>query len=356
MAKRGHSVHVVTERADVDETHTISGTSTIPCHPNVVIHRTDEVVPWHIPDDRHRSLCLLNKLLETVEGEKPDVIEANYLIPYGLVAYLAGQLTGIPYVLRHGGSDIRKFLVNGLWPELWRRALAGARLIITDTDSQEIIHKWSRQVLTLTPYVPDCSLFDPAPNRDRTRPVLALIGKANYHWQHKGWRRVIDVWHQLEDSFDFFVVSQGMGLENFKSYVHSRLGSKVAWQGFVPPWEMPKLLNSIDGLFFYEADLPFPVFSNIAVEALFCGVTLFVDTERVINHYYAHGLDLGHRARQIVTLPGDNSAEAAEEILNTPYPSASSDVAASELAAYENYLSSNEHAILDCIGPSRQRS
>ena len=350
MARRGHSVHVVTERADVDEIHAISGASPIPSHPNVAIHRPDEVVPWHIPDDRHRVLSLLNKLLEVVESENPDIIEANYLVPYGLVAYLASQITGIPYVLRHGGSDIRKFLVGGLWPGLWRKALNGASLIITDTDSQELIHKWSRQTISLTPYVPDCSLFHPFRNRGQTRPVLALIGKTNYYWQHKGWHRVIDVWHQLEDSFDFLIVSQGVGLEDFISYVRSRIGGKVTWRGFFQPWEMPKLLNSVDGLFYYEADLPFPVFSNIGVEALFCGVTLFVDTDRVEDHYYAHGLDLGHRAQQIVILPGDNAAEAAE-ILKTHYPSTFSDVATSDRAAYENYLSSNENALLDCIGP-----
>jgi glycosyltransferase involved in cell wall biosynthesis len=148
--------------------------------------------------------------------------------------------------------------------------------------------------------------------------VLALIGKTNYYWQYKGWHRVIDVWHQLEDSSDFLVVSQGVGLEDFRSYVHSRIGYKVVWRGFLPPWEMPELLNSVDGLFCYEADLPSPVFSNIAVEALFCGVTLFADAERIIDHYYAHGLDLDHRVRQIVTLPGDNFAEVTEILKGLP--------------------------------------
>lgn len=349
LGKRGHSVHVVTDRSDVDELHSMAGIGAIPCHPNVTIHRPEEVIPWHIPDDRHRILCLLNKALEVVESQKPDVIEANYLVPYGLVAYLASEITGIPYVLRHGGSDIRKFLVGGLWPGLWRKALDGATLIITDTDSQEIIRKWSHRVMSLTPYVPDCSFFRPARDRGNTRPVLALIGKANYYWRHKGWHRVIDVWHQLDDSFDFLVVSQGVGLDDFKSYVHSRIGSKVTWQVFVPPWEMPKLLNSVDGLFFYEADLPFPVFSNVAVEALFCGVTLFVDVEKVLHRYHAHGLDLGQQAQQIVTLPGGNPARAAG-IIRARCISLSSGHAAPDSTAYEDYILRSERAILDCIG------
>lgn len=346
MAKRGHMIHMVTERTDVDEVHTIPGINSIPCHPNVVIHRPDEVVPWHIPDDRHRILCLLNKLLEVLEREKPDVIEANYLVPYGLVAYLANQITGIPYVLRHGGSDIRKFLVGGLWPILWSKAFEGASLIVTDADSQALIRRWSPRVRTLTPYVPDTAVFYPASNQKRARPTLALIGKTNYYWQRKGWHRVIDVWQQLEGSFDFLIVSQGIGLEDFRSYVNSRMGDKVTWQGFVAPWEMPSLLNSIGGLFFYEADLPFPVFSNLAIEALFCGLALFVDNDRLVDHYHAHGIDLGRIAELIVTLPGDDPTKAAD-IVMANYQSISSAVALPDTTIYRNYLLSNEKAILD---------
>lgn len=346
MAKRGHMIHMVTERTDVDEVHSIPGIDAIPCHPNVIIHRPDEIVPWHIPDDRHRVLCLLNKLLEVLEREKPDVIEANYLVPCGLVAYLASQITGIPYVLRHGGSDIRKFLAGGLWPVLWRKALEEASLIVTDADNEALIRRWSSRVRTLAPYVPDTSIFYPAPNQKRARPILALIGKTNYYWQHKGWHRVIDVWQQLEKSFDFLVVSQGIGLEGFKSYVNSLMGDKVTWQGFVPPWEMPGLLNSIDGLFFYEADLPFPVFSNLAVEALFCGVPLFVDNDKFLDRYHAHGLDLGKKADVIVPLPGNDLAKAAY-IVMAHFQTMSPNFAPPDPAIYRNYLLSNENALLD---------
>jgi glycosyltransferase involved in cell wall biosynthesis len=349
MAKRGHLIHMVTERTDVDEVYAIPGINSIPCHPNVVIHRPDEVVPWHIPDDRHRILGLLNKLLEVLEREKPDVIEANYLVPYGLVAYLANQITGIPYVLRHGGSDIRKFLAGGLWPVLWRKALEGASLIVTDADSQALIRKWSHRLRTLTPYVPDISFFHPAQTQRKARPVLALIGKTNFYWRHKGWHRVIDVWQQLEGSFDFLVVTQGIGIEDFRSYVNSRMGGKVTWQGFASPWEMPSLLNSIDGLFFYEDDLPFPVFSNLAIEALFCGLPLFVDNDRLVDHYHEHGIDLGQGAELIVTLPSDDPKKAADAV-TAHYHSEGSNVAPPDKAIYINYLLTNEQAILDCNG------
>jgi hypothetical protein len=202
-------------------------------------------------------------------------------------------------------------------------------------------------VRILTPYVPDTSFFYSAHNQERSRPVLALIGKTNYYWQHKGWHRVIDVWQQLEGSFDFLVVSQGIGVEDFRSYVNSRMGNKVTWQGFVPPWEMPNLLHSIDGLFFYEADLPFPVFSNLAIEALFCGVPLFVDNDRLVDHYHAHGIDFGQRAELIVTLPGDDPTKAVN-IVKAHYQSMSYAVALPDMAIYRNYLLTNEKAISDC--------
>jgi glycosyltransferase involved in cell wall biosynthesis len=346
MAKRGHMIHMVTERTDVDEVYAIAEVDSIPCHPNVIIHRPEEVIPWHIPNDRHRTLCLLDKLLEVLEKEKPDVIEANYLVPYGLVAYLANQITGIPYVLRHGGSDVRKFLVGGLWPDLWSKALKGASLVVTDADSQALIRKWSPRVRILTPYVPDTSFFLPDHKQKRDRPLLALIGKANYYWQRKGWHRVIDIWQQLEGSFDFLVVTQGVGLEVFKSYVNSRMGDRVIWQGFVPPWEMPSLLNSIDGLFVYEADLFFPVFSNLAIEALFCGVTIFVDNDKLADHYNAHGIELGRIAELIVTLACDDLTKATD-IVRDHFKSINPSVPLPDTHICRDYLSSNEKALLE---------
>lgn len=348
LAERGHTIHVITDKLDVDERHTIKQNGPIPCHENVFIHRPEEVVPWHIPDDRQRSISLLNRLLEVLEAEKPDLIEANYLVPHGVIAYLAGRITGIPYVLRHGGSDIRKFLEGGIWPGLWRKALDEARLIITDADSERIVRKWSDRIICLAPYMSEPSFFRPKQQKRNGRRAMALIGKANYYWERKGWRHIVDMWPHLNEEFDLLVVSQGVGLESFRSYTEPRLGGRATWENFVPPWEMPDLLNSVDGVFCYEEGLSFPVFSNLALEALCCGLPVFTDKTDMVQHFRSHGVDLSKHEKQIVTLSAQEPVKAADTLMD--YFSVKHEPLysiAPEL--YGHYISSNEKALLEAI-------
>ena len=159
LARRGHHIHVVTDRESEDTVHAVTKMNPIPNHPNVTLHRCEEKIPWHIPHDEHRALGLLNKALEVVESEKPDMIEAGYLVPYGLVAYLAANITGLPYVLQHGGSDVKKFLEGGFWPGLLTKTLSNARCIITDTDHRAEIEKHKARTRVAVPYIPDPSVF-----------------------------------------------------------------------------------------------------------------------------------------------------------------------------------------------------
>lgn len=314
LGGRGHQIHVVTDRKGADEVHTITTTTSIPNHANVTLYRPEQQVPWHIPHSEHRALSLLDKALEIIEREKPDLIEAGYLVPYGLVAYLASKITGVPYVLQHGGSDIKKFVEGGLWPNLLRKVLSSAEWVITDVDHKAEIEKWNAQSRMVLPYVPDPSVFTPVIRKKHKRPVLAIIGKANYYWEHKGWHRIIDIWSKMGEGFEFIVVSQGIGLERFQAYVREHLSNRVNWLPFLPPWEMPSLLQSVDVLFHFEADLPFPMFSNLVVEALFCGTPVVSDQGDLMNRYRNYGLDLTKWLQLVLCVEKDNHSRAAERI------------------------------------------
>ncbi len=314
LGRRGHHIHIVTDHKDADEVHAIAEASSIPSHENITVSRPDQHVPWHIPQSRHRALSLLDKVLEVVERKQPDLMEAGYLVPYGLVACLASKITGLPYVLQHGGSDINKFVEGGLWPNLWREVLSSAECVITDVEHRDEIEQWNARSHIILPYIPDPASFAPVIREKRECPVLALIGKANYHWEHKGWPRVIDIWSKMGEGFEFKVVSQGIGLERFQAYVREHLGARVNWQPFVPPWEMPSLLQSVDALFHFETDLPFPMFSNLVVEALFCGTPVISDREDLINRYRTSGFDLSRWHQAVLWVGEDTPSQDAERI------------------------------------------
>ena len=348
LARSGHTIHVVTDVVAVDTHLTIPNADHPPEAPGVSIHRADQVVPWHIPNDNHRSISLLDKALEVVAEEKPDLIVGGYLVPYGIIASHLSRLTGIPFVLKHGGSDIRKFLLNDVWPHTLPRALAEACLVVTDYDNQDYIRRFTNSIMVLPPYVPD-SAFSRLPRPARDPITLALIGKANYHWHHKGWQKIVDLWGQLGDEFRFVVVSQGIGLEDFKASVPKDLVNRINWFSFVQPWNMPDLLRTVDGLLYFQDQLPFPMFSNTVLEALACGTTVLTDSIDILEGYRRHGIDLGNGTKDLplFTLLGPKPVNS---VLIKHLAKQEGCFAWDCALAFNQYVSNIERVFLDTIG------
>lgn len=314
LARAGHTIHVVTDPVDVDAVYSIPGSDRPPDTPSVIVHRADQDVPWHIPNDNHRTISILDKTLAVISQNKPDLIVGGYLIPYGVVAFQAGLITGIPYVLLHGGSDINKFLQKNVWPNIIPKALVAARLIISDADNHVHIRRFTDRVRILPPYVPNPAAFFLRLRREHKEFTLALIGKANYHWRHKGWQQVVNLWCALGKEFKLLVVSQGIGLDDFKGSVPKGVRDRITWQSFVPPWKMPALLQAVDGVFHLHNQLPFPTFSNLVLESLSCGATVITDSPGMPSSHRRHGIDLGVASAAIFQLLSDDSQAVAIDL------------------------------------------
>lgn len=315
LSERGHEVHVITDRADVDSIHTIQDLSSIPNRPGVSIHRPDKPTPWHIPNEHHRALSLLDVALETIREKSPEILMAGYLVPYGVVAFIASSITGIPYVLFHGTSDIEKFLRSGVWNNVWNNVFSDAKFVITDRVQSKTLRQWSNKSVVVSPYIPNPKSFHPRERPTRIRRRVALIGKANYFWRNKGWHHVLKVWRHIPKKIELLVVAQGMGLEDFRAYALSEVGKRITWRPFVPPWEMPALLSSVDAVFIFEKDLPFPSFSNLLLEALYCGTAIITDNDEVKSSYEDYGIDSGHTPDLMLVVPTEEPKEAANSIV-----------------------------------------
>ena len=349
LAERGHTVHVVTDGENIDAGYCSPAfQDQVPVN-NLHIHRPQEKIPWHIPNDPHRSLALLNAALEVVDRYGADVIDTGYLIPYGLVGCLAGQMTGLPFLLRHGGSDLNKFLDKGIWSNLITKAFKGAGAVITDREHYEGFCGVSKRVISIPPYVPDPAFFKPAPG-EKSKPTLALIGKANYYWRHKGWHRAIEIIKSLGDRFHYLIVSQGIGFKDFRKYVEDRIGSVIEWKEFVDPVEMPRLLQSVSGIFVLQNDLPFPVFSNLVMEALYCNVTVITDRPDMVQSLKKQDLHIDAESRNILVVPSDEPDIVAERIINYFARSVPEQIDVSQREAdYAAYINRNEEVILSVI-------
>ncbi|HRR41801.1 MAG TPA: glycosyltransferase [Syntrophales bacterium] len=349
LAERGHTVHVVTDRKNIDADYCSPAfQDQVPVN-NLHIHRPQEKIPWHIPNDPHQSLALLNTALEVVDRHGADVIDTGYLIPYGLVGCLAGRMTGIPFLLRHGGSDLNKFMDKGIWANLLAKAFKGASTVITDREHHEVFCGLSNRVFSIPPYVPDPSFFKPATN-DKLKPTLALIGKANYYWRHKGWHRAIDIMKSLGDRCHYLIVSQGIGFIDFRKYVEDRVGSIIEWKESVHPAEMPRLMQSVNGTFFLQKDLPFLVFSNLVMEALYCNVSVITDRPDMVQSLNDQGLHIDPESRHVLAIPNDDPDAAAGTIIDHFTHAVPGEVDTSHREVdYAAYIRQNEDAILSVI-------
>ncbi|MEK6777011.1 MAG: glycosyltransferase [bacterium] len=349
LAERGHTVHIVTDGENIDADYCSPAfRDQVPVN-NLHIHRHQEKIPWHIPNDPHRSLALLNAALEVVDRHGADVIDTGYLIPYGLVGFLAGQMTGLPFLLRHGGSDLNKFLDKGIWSNLITKAFKGAGAVITDREHYGGFYGLSKRVISIPPYVPDPAFFKHS-SGEKLKPTLALIGKTNYCWRHKGWHRAINIIKSIGDRFRCLIVSQGIGLKDFRKYVEDGINSVIEWKEFVHPLEMPRVLQSVNGIFVLQHDLPFPVFANIVMEALYCNVTVITDRPDMFQSLKKQVLHIDAESRNILVVPSDEPDTAAETIINyfTRLIPEQIDVSYRE-ADYAGYIQQNEDAILSVI-------
>lgn len=276
----GHDVAVVTNSGSVEAEYRIAGCEEhldwLVCERGLQLHAVSEPAPWHVPNSPDYLERLLNELLIVLRSGEWDQIESGYLVPYGIAGHLASKLTGVPHIVRHGGSDIAKFLDHTAYGTLLRDVLREAQLVITDRNHEAVIRATGASTESRPTYEVDEPAFtssgrDAAGGRPR---VYAYVGKINYHWRRKGLDRIVDWYAQQDQSKAVLrLVGQGVGEADFREWMVERLGAAAPpIEPFVPPWEMPRLLGSVDAMFALDADPTVKNTSMLAVEAKRMGV------------------------------------------------------------------------------------
>lgn len=266
----GVDVHVVTNALGAEKEYVISATDA-PAQKGVTIHYTQPDTPWHIPYSPLYLEKMVDLALRVCQEEQINLIDTHYLIPYGIAGYLVSKLTGIPYLIRHGGSDIHKFWQAGLLSELLHRTLSEAAAVISD----------SRDLADLNPsthnlprYVPDETHFHPT-HKVHSHPTYAYIGKINYYWHHKGLDRILEFVSQLPRNSRVVFLAQGKGKEDFLRCCGTE---RIELLNFIPPWQMPAFLQQVDYLFYFTRNSPIRDFSNLVLEAVSCGARILTDS------------------------------------------------------------------------------
>lgn len=315
LVERGHEIHIVTDRIGIAPEYSLQTYEDITDTKNLCVHRASTELPWHIPNNHHCDIDLLNTAVQVIKETNAEIIDAGYLIPYGIVAYLASQISGVPFILRHGGSDIHKFLRKGAFSGLLKPTFHKASVVITDKTNYSTICQLSNKAVITPPYVPNPAFFRPIEMPPQEKPTLALIGKANYRWRDKGWHRAVGIMERLQDKFRLLIASQGVGFNDFRRHVEERIkDDSIIWRGFVHPMEMPELLSAVSGVFALFEDLPFPAFSNLLVEALYSGKTIIVDRPDVIQFHEDEATIVRALSSKAIQIPAREFEQSANTI------------------------------------------
>lgn len=311
FAERGVEVHVVTNANCVEKEYLIRDTSPDSLQ-NLHVHFLDPDMPWHIPDSQLYAPRLLDKALRLVKETRFDLIDTGYLIPYGIAGYLLSKITGIPYILRHGGSDLEKFFRKGVLGGLLKEVINNASAIITDDKNKDTFRGLNSKIWVVPRYIPDERYFKPSLSPHAT-PTFAYIGKINYHWRHKSLHRIPDIFDGLKGDYRLLFVGQGKGFKKFSDYVERyKELQEYEYRTFVHPVNMSTLLNEIDFLICFTRDNPIRDYTNILCEALWSGARVLIDGTTDLNQYTEY-IEVPDRD-QIVSLPIDDTGRSRSKI------------------------------------------
>ena len=308
LARRGHSIHVVTHAGETTPQYSCTSSEEAALTDvNITVHSTAESMPWHIPDDPERTLVMLDLCLRIVDAEAIDVVDSGYLVPYGIVGHLVQQLRHVPHVVRHGGSDIARFLDLPVLARLLADTLQTADAVVMDRLHEERVKRIRHDAICLPAYVPPAE-FRPVTTRADRPPRVAYIGKVNYYWRFKELARIAAIMSSLAPDVETMFVAQGNGLESFRTTLQPEAASSTTWRLFVHPARMPRLLSSLDAVFALTSSQPHPDYSNLVAEAFCAGVGIITDTA---DMPYVYADVVAPAEGQVLVLPEGESASSS---------------------------------------------
>src|SRR3989344_2931849 len=139
FAELGHSVFVLTNANEVEDAYKarldendlilLRGFRIKDC---IRLHSTTlDKNHVYVPQNNPSVSKLVSLGLEVIEEFKPDFIYSYYLEPYGVVAMFLSKITGIPYTIRHAGSDIGRLMPTGQLKILYHEVFLAAKAVFT---------------------------------------------------------------------------------------------------------------------------------------------------------------------------------------------------------------------------------
>ena len=227
-------------------------------------------VPWFIPGGGLETERLISAALAMAKDQTPDVVECNYLAPFGIASLVVARSLGVPLIVRHAGSDLVKLLGWQQVCSALEHLLACANLVVSTREAVDRLRRFTEDIVVLSRYVPDPDWFGPSAGTPE-EGMLLYAGKLNYYWRLKALDSLLAAL-RVQHTWRLLAVVGGTGREAFAAAVReSGLEGRVRFMDFVSPDQMPDLIAKATAVWAVEREGDVSDFSNIVWEAIACG-------------------------------------------------------------------------------------
>ena len=309
LGERGNEVHIVTNAKEVEKEYEerINDKSVECAPPNVYIHSTTaDTNPWHVPFSKAYAERIASLAIEVIEEHNIQLIDSYYVLPYGIAAYIARNITGRPQILRHAGSDIGKLYASSAYKTIFEEIFKRVDKIITIPPMKDMFlslgipesriafdEKVSVDTGAFHPGVSPFPLSEYTNREIPECPIITFIGKINYYWQTKGLGEMVEAVEGIMDDFLLLFVANGNGLQEFQGLIKEKgLEERSIFIGFVPPWKIPSIIKLSTCVVVAERDFPIKYHAPITPrEVMAVGKCLVLSEELGNKGCYGNLLD-----------------------------------------------------------------
>jgi len=291
LGELGHDVFIVSNCWEVEERYreVISEDELHKLEPkNVHLFSTDpnkriRFIPYFNPYD----VKLANLSIDVIRKYDPDVIFSFYLLPYGVSAFIAKQVTKKPLIVKHAGSDITRLFNSSFLRTMFIEIFKSADKIITNQKYAYLLSNLGIEQNKFTSLYKMHKSVNPEEFNSNIKPFdLSKYRELNdlpvftYFGKLERWKKcfhLINAAAKIEDDFILLFISEGGEQSKIieKLIKDNNLWDKTILLPFHPPWRMPSIINASTCVVSPEnSEIDAPVPGHVPkklIEAMSCG-------------------------------------------------------------------------------------
>ncbi len=360
LARRRHAITVLTNSNDVPQNTTVAFTqddlARLTANKNLeIVSVGADPMPDFIPRYDPQTEKLINEGIKLVSTHQYDLIYGWYLLPYVSAAYLLSQLSSIPFVMQHAGSDLARLYPSASLNRYFRGLIDAAAGVLTySLTASHFNTRTPESVLRQSPGLPDA--FNPRGTQANLSDEFGIecdpnstflcLGKFS---REKGFYEIIEAF-RLVKSATLIILCPN------KRTIAVDVPANVFVRDAVAPWRIPAILRSVKALIVPEWDFGVAIHrSNLPIESILCGTPALVSNQIIANYTGLQRFMIGIDTLRVKDTAATILDVAGNETINETVRSGYREIR-SRLPSFSEYVSETELFLENCIRAESRHS